>query len=74
MRLGYHGLDLSDLGSNIDISKYKRMRKTHIRVLSSEVPESFVEKFEDRETALSELLDAVYGTLDHEDSEDDNPL
>jgi hypothetical protein len=50
------------------------MRKTHIRVLSSEVPESFVEKFEDRETALSELLDAVYGTLDHEDSEDDNPL
>lgn len=70
MRLGYRGLDLSDLSSSIDSSKYKRMRKTHIRVLSSQVPESFVERFEDEETALSELLDAIYGTMDHEDDED----
>ena len=67
MRLGYHGLDLSDLGSSIDISKYKRMRKTQIKMLSSQVPESFIERFEDPETALSELLDAIYGTMDHEE-------
>lgn len=46
------------------------MRRTHIRVLSSQVPESFVERFEDHETALSELLDAIYGTMDHEDHDD----
>ncbi len=70
MRLGHRGLDLSDLGSNIDASKYKRMRRTHIRVLSSQVPESFIERFEDRETALSELLDAIYGTMDQENGDD----
>ncbi len=70
MRLGYRGLDLSDLSSSIDSSKYKRMRKTHIKVLSSQVPESFVERFEDEETALAELLDAIYGTMDQEDPED----
>lgn len=64
------GLDLSDLSSSVDPKKYKRMRKTHIRVLSSQVPESFVERFEDRETALSELLDAIYGTMDQEDDDD----
>jgi hypothetical protein len=67
MRLGYRELDLSDLSSSIDKSKYKRMRKTQIRMLSSQVPESFVERFEDEETALSELLDAIYGLMDHED-------
>lgn len=61
------GLDLSDLSSNIDPEKYRRMRKTHIRMLSSQVPESFVERFEDEETALSELLDAIYGTMDQEE-------
>jgi hypothetical protein len=47
------------------------MKKTQIRVLSSQVPESFVERFQDEETALSELLDAVYGTADHEEDFDD---
>lgn len=42
------------------------MRKTHIRMLSSQVPESFIERFENEETALSELLDAIYGTMDHD--------
>lgn len=64
-----YGLDLSDLSLSIDPNKYKRMRKTHIRVLSSQVPESFVERFEDEETALSELLDAIYGTMDQEDDD-----
>lgn len=70
MRLGHRGLDLSDLSSGIDSGKYRRMRKTHIRVLSSQVPESFVERFEDKETALSELLDAIYGTMDQEECDD----
>jgi len=70
MRLGHRGLDLSDLSSSIDAGKYKRMRRTHIRVLSSQVPESFVDRFEDRETALSELLDAIYGTMDQEECDD----
>jgi len=69
MQLRY-GVDLSDLSSNVDSAKYKRMRRTHIKVLSSQVPESFVEKFEDEETALSELLDAIYGTMDQEDDDD----
>jgi hypothetical protein len=70
MRLArYRGLDLSDLSSSIDPSKYRRLRKTHIKVLSSQVPESFVERFEDREIALSELLDAIYGTMDQEDED-----
>lgn len=66
----YRGLDLSDLSSSIDPKKYRRMRKTQIRLLSSQVPESFVERFEDRETALSELLDAIYGTMDQEECDD----
>lgn len=65
------GLDLSDLSASIDPSKYRRMRRTQIRLLSSQVPESFVERFEDREAALSELLDAIYGTMDHEEDPDD---
>ena len=70
MRLGPRELDLSNLSSGIDSNNYKRMRKTHIKVLSSQVPESFVERFENEELALSELLDAIYGTMDHEDPED----
>ena len=66
MRLGYHGLDLSSLSFGIDSAKYRRMRKTHIRMLSSQVPESFIERFENEETALSELLDAIYGMMDHD--------
>lgn len=56
------GLDLSDFSSQIDAEKYRRLKKTHIRILSREVPESFLDRFGDEETALSELLDAIYGT------------
>ena len=58
-------LDLSHLTD--DLSKqYKRLSKTQIRMLSSQVPESFIAKFQDEETALKELLDTIYGT-DHAD-------
>lgn len=65
-------MDLSDLSSHIDAGKYRRLKKTQIKLLSRQVPESFLERFEDEETALSELLDAVYGTadLEYEDSEE----
>ena len=55
-----------DLPHHIDsiASQYKRLSKTQIRLLSSQVPESFIERFEDEETALKELLDVVYGTPD----------
>lgn len=54
-------LDLSHLTD--DLSKqYKRLSKTQIRMLSSQVPESFISKFQDEETALKELLDTIYGT------------
>ena len=53
------GVDLSDFSSQIDAEKYRRLKKTHIRLLSQQVPESFLDKFEDEETALSELLDAI---------------
>jgi hypothetical protein len=61
------GVDLSDFSSQIDAEKYRRLKKTHIRLLSQQVPESFLDKFEDEETALSELLDAIYGTMDQEE-------
>ena len=58
------GVDLSDFSSQIDAKKYRRLKKTQIRLLSQQVPESFLDRFEDEETALSELLDAIYGTMD----------
>lgn len=58
------GVDLSDFSSHIDAKKYRRLKKTQIRLLSQQVPESFLDRFEDEETALSELLDAIYGTMD----------
>lgn len=45
------------------------MRKTYINMLASEVPESFLLRFECEETALEELLDAIYGTMEAEDDE-----
>lgn len=60
-------MDLSDLSNQVDSEKYKRLKRTHIRVLSTQVPESFLEKFEGEEAALSELLDAIYGTMECED-------
>ena len=58
-------LDLSHYTDEL-ASQYKRLSKTQIKLLSSQVPESFVERFEDEETALKELLDVVYGTPEQE--------
>lgn len=56
-------VDLSKHAEKLS-SDYKRLSKTQIRLLSSQVPDSFVERFRDEETALKELLDIVYGTLE----------
>jgi len=54
-------LDLSHFTDELS-TQYKRLSKTQIRILSSQVPESFVKKFRDEKTALKELLDVIYGT------------
>ena len=61
-------VELVDLSKHADSvhEDYKRLSKTQIKLLSSQVPESFVARFEDEETALKELLDAIYGTYDHD--------
>ena len=59
-------LDLSHLTEDL-APQYKRLSKTQIRLLSSQVPQSFLAKFKDEETALMELLDTVYGTLEDDD-------
>ena len=56
-------MDLSRHAEKVS-SDYKRLSKTQIKLLSSQVPESFVERFKDEETALKELLDIVYGTIE----------
>ena len=56
-------LDLSKHADNLS-KNYKRLSKTQIRLLSSQVPESFVARFENEEDALKELLDVIYGTPD----------
>ena len=59
-------LDLSKYTDEVS-SQYTRLSKTQIRLLASQVPESFIARFTDEETALKELLDTIYGT-DHADS------
>tara|TARA_R110001592_G_scaffold17346_1_gene73330 strand:+ start:1996 stop:2193 length:198 start_codon:yes stop_codon:yes gene_type:complete len=61
-------IETLDLSHHTDTvaEHYKRLSKTQIRLLSSQVPESFVERFKDEETALKELLDSVYGLGDHD--------
>ena len=59
-------VDLSQHADQVAAS-YKRLSKTQIRLLASQVPESFLERFKDEETALQDFLDVVYGTIDHED-------
>ncbi len=56
-------MDLSKHAEKVS-DDYKRLSKTQIKLLSSQVPESFVERFKDEETALKELLDTVYGTFE----------
>jgi len=53
-------LDLSKYTNELAES-YKKLSKTQIRLLASRVPESFIAKFADEETAVKELLDTIYG-------------
>ena len=63
-------LDLSKYTDEQELqTQYTRLAKTYIKLLSSQVPESFLEKFEDEETALKELLDVVYGTMEFGDED-----
>ncbi len=62
-------VDLSDYSKDVDPQRYKRLRKTYINMLASEVPESFLLRFESEETALEELLDVIYGTMEAEDDD-----
>ena len=63
-------LDLSKYSEGQEIqSQYKSLARTYIKLLSSQVPESFLDKFEDEETALKELLDVVYGTMEFGDED-----
>ena len=59
-------LDLSHFAEQM-APQYKRLSKTQIRLLTSQVPESFVARFKEEETAVKELLDVIYGTEDHYD-------
>lgn len=63
------GVDLSEFSKDVDPSRYKRMRRTYINVLAQEVPESFLLRFDSEETALEELLDAIYGTMEADDEQ-----
>lgn len=63
------GVDLSEFSKDVDPSRYRRMRKTYINVLAQEVPESFLLRFDSEETALEELLDAIYGTMEADNDE-----
>jgi len=63
-------LDLSQYSDDKEIqSQYRSLARTYIKLLSSQVPESFLDKFEDEETALKELLDVVYGTMEFGDED-----
>ena len=57
-------VDLSHHSDGVEAEEFKRLSKTQIRLLASQVPASFLEKFEDEETALKELLDVIYGTME----------
>jgi len=62
-------IDLSNEKYDRLLGDYRRLQKTQIKLLSSQVPESFLQKFDDPETALKELLDVVYGTMECEDED-----
>lgn len=61
-------LDLSKHSDSV-YHGYKRLAKTHLNMLASQVPQSFIDRFEDEEEALKELLDAVYGIMEFEDND-----
>ncbi len=63
-------LDLSKYSEEHELSsQYKSMARTYIKLLSSQVPESFLEKSENEEAALKQLLVVVYGTMEFTDDD-----
>ena len=58
-----------DLSQHVDAvsAQYKRLSKTQINLLATQVPESFVTRLQDEKLALQDFLDVIYGTIDHED-------
>ena len=54
-------MDLSKHAEKVS-ADYKRLSKTQIRLLSSQVPESFLERFKDEETDLSFGEPFIVGT------------
>jgi hypothetical protein len=62
-------VDHVDLSRHVDAlpKNYQRLSKTQLRLLASQVPESFVKRFQSEEVALKEMLDVIYGVPDDED-------
>jgi hypothetical protein len=58
-------LDLSKHADAIS-AQYTRLSKTHIRLLASQVPETFLHRFQDEQLALQDFLDVIYGTIDED--------
>jgi len=65
-------IDLSNKLNEELHEDYRRLQKTQIKLLSQRVPESFLQKFDSEETALKELLDVVYGTMECEEDYEDS--
>jgi hypothetical protein len=59
-------LDLSKHADAVS-AQYQRLSKTQIRLLASQVPETFLARLQDEELALQDFLDVIYGTIDNED-------
>ena len=59
-------LDLSRHADAVS-AQYQRLSKTQIRLLASQVPETFLARLQDEELALQDFLDVIYGTIDNED-------
>ncbi len=60
--------ELLDLSKHADAvsSQYTRLSRTQIRLLASQVPETFLNKLQDEELALQDFLDVIYGAIDED--------
>ena len=60
--------ELLDLSKHVDAvsAQYTRLSRTQIRLLASQVPETFLNKFQDEELALQDFLDVIYGAIDED--------
>ena len=56
-----------DLSEHVDAvsAHYKRLSKTQIKLLATQVPESFL-RLQDEEVALRDFLDVIYGAIDED--------